>query len=151
MELKDYVFDKETVHERAEVYQGEDSVTGKGTLACTSRRVVFVSGKDATDISINNVTAMEYSKKRYPRSYVVAFGGFAVLAGILFLLGDTANVEIAMVGAMASALVSVSTVILGLVLRRASLRIHTPSKTFNFTSQDDLADMAHMVRAQESQ
>lgn len=150
MELKDYVFDKETVHEQAEVYQGEESMSGKGTLACTSKRVVFVSGKDATDISIDNVTAMEYSAKRFPRSYVTAIVGFAVLAGILFLVGDAASVEIARFGAVVSLALSIFSLVTGLVLRRASLRIHTPGKTFNFTSGSDLAEMAHMIRAQEA-
>lgn len=150
MKLTNYVFDKETVHKQAEAYQGEESMTGKGTLACTSKRVVFVSGKDVTDISIKNVTAMEYSAKRYPRSYTMATGVFGFLAGILLLIGTASDIDIAMLGGMASAAIGLGILIVGIFLRRASLRIHTPGKTFNFTSYDDLAEMAHMIRGQES-
>lgn len=149
MELSDYVFDKETVHEQAEVYQGEESMTGKGTLACTSKRLVFVSGKDVTDISINNVTAMEYSAKRYPRNYL--YGGIVLaLLGVALeaMAGATPlPAEVSGIVGLGGALL----LILGAFLQRASLKIHTPNKTFNFTSSTDLADMAHMIRAQESQ
>ena len=149
MELSDYVFDKETVHEQAQVYQGEESMTGKGTLACTSRRVVFVSGKEATDISINNVTAMEYSAKRYPQSYLYTALGFLALALVL-VVAEQAVPAVPSGTSVGAAVISLLILVIGLVLRRASLRIHTPNKTFNFTSRNDLADMAHMIRGQES-
>jgi len=148
MELNDYIFDKETVHEQAEVYQGEESVTGKGTLACTSKRVVFVSGKEATDISINNVTAMEYSAKRYPESYLQVGGLLTVVGLAWFVLAGVVDLP-EMIGAIV-AVAGVAALVFGLILRRASLRIHTPNKTFNFTSREDLSNMAHMIRARES-
>ena len=151
MELNDSIFDKEPVLQQAEVYQGEESITGKGTLACTSKRVVFVSGKDVADISIKAVTAMDFSAKRYPRSYAMATGALGFLAGMLLLIGTASDIDIAMLGGMASAAIGLGTLIVGIFLRRASLRIHTPGKTFNFTSHEDLAEMAHMVRAQEAQ
>lgn len=136
MELKDYTFDKETVHQRSEAYQGEDSMTGKGTLACTSKRVVFVSGKDVADISIKNVTAMEYSAKRYPESYL-QWGGLMLILGLLGIaIAATADLPMIIGGIVAAA--GGATLLFGLFLRRASLRIHTPKKTFNFTSRDDL-------------
>lgn len=151
MELKDYVFDKETVHEQAEVYQGEESVTGKGTLACTSKRVVFVSGKEASDISINSVDAIEYSGKRYPESYL-QWGGLMTVFGLLaFAITTTLDIpEMGRLITMVVTVAGIATLGFGLFLRRASLRLHTPNKTFNFTSREDLADMAHMIRAQES-
>ena len=149
MELNDYVFDKETVHQQAEAYQGEESMTGKGTLACTSKRLVFVSGKEAADISIKNVTAMEYSAKRFPQSYLYTALGFLALALVLVVLEGAVPV-IPTGASMGAAVISLVLVAAGLFLRRASLRIHTPGKTFNFTSREDLAEMAHMVRAQES-
>jgi hypothetical protein len=150
MELKDYVFDKETIHQKAEVYQGEESITGKGTLACTSKRVVFVSGKDATDISIKNVTAMEYSAKRFPQSYLYTALGFLALA-IVLVIAEEAIPAVPSGAGVGAAVISLVLIVSGLFLRRASLRVHTPGKTFNFTSRDDLDKMAHMVRAQESQ
>ena len=150
MDLKDYVFDKETIHQQAQAYQGEESLTGKGTLACTSNRVVFVSGKDVTDISIKNVTAMEYSAKRYPRSYLGAVIAFGFLGGLLLMIGTLSDVNVAIVGGAGSLPVSILLLVLGLFLWRESLRVHTPKKTFNFTSHDDLADMAHMIRGQEA-
>jgi len=149
MELNDYVFDKETVHQQAEAYQGEESMTGKGMLACTSRRLVFVGGKDVADISIQNVTAMEYSAKRFPQSYLYTALGFLALALVLVVV-EQAVPAVPSGTSVGAAVISLAILVIGLFLRRASLRIHTPGKTFNFTSREDLAEMAHMVRAQEA-
>lgn len=43
MDLDDYLYETETVHARAAVYDGADAIfdSEKGTLACTSQRIVY--------------------------------------------------------------------------------------------------------------
>lgn len=150
MRLEDYIYEKEMVHAQAEVYNGKDAVSDseKGTLACTSQRIVYVSGKDVTDISINAVDAMEYSQKRFPQMYAIGGSLFLLLALVGFVVSETS--QLPMLIAIILGSIGGCTLVLGFVLRRASLQIHTPGQSFTFSSGHDLSEIAHMIRGHEA-
>jgi len=150
MELKDYLFDKETIHESADVTRGDQSSGGKGKLACTSKRVVWVKNGEVVDISIDSVDALEYSAARYPKIWGItgsALVGLAVLSILFFLATDTGAALLFTIYGGVAGLILIG---IGYALRKTTLLVHTPKETFSFTSGSDLDNMAHMIRAQES-
>jgi lipid-A-disaccharide synthase-like uncharacterized protein len=150
MELNNYIFEKETVHEKASVSQSGQSTRGKGTLACTSKRVVYVNDNEVTDISINSVDAMKYSKKKYPRIYGIAGSGLFGIAILALILSLAADMNAAFAIAFWAAVIAGILLVVGFLVQKATLEIYTPNETFRFTSSDDLGSLTHMIRAQES-
>ena len=153
MELREYVFDEEEVLKSSEVYESEYAVSDsqKGTLACTPKRVVYISGNTATDISLKAVHAIEYSAPGIPWGAVLA-GGLLSVIGLAF-----SEIGGGLVGSPNTSLVSGAFIILGIgvvvagfLLRRHVLKIHIPGQSFNFASRDNLENMAHLIRGQEA-
>jgi len=153
MELREYVFDEEEVLKSSEVYESEYAVsdTQKGTLACTPKRVVYISGNTATDISLKAVHAIEYSAPGIPWGAALV-GGLLSVIGLAFIeIGnDVVGSSIALFVSGGFVLLGISTVIAGFLLRRHVLKVHIPGQSFEFASRDNLENMAHLIRGQEA-
>lgn len=154
MELDEYVSDDEEVLEQAAVYQGTNALSDdyRGTLACTPRRAVFVSGGEVTDISLRAVNAIEYRVPGIPWKHIG-------IAAVLLIVGLLAALVAQFVEASGvvpfavgiPAVIAVVIIAVGVYLRRYQVRIHTPGEAFTFEAKVELDDIAQAIRAQEAE
>ena len=160
MQIDEYLVDKESVTEQVPAYDNADALSSasEGTLACTPFRLVYVCGNDVTDISINEVNSIEYSGPSYPTSYlnqglVIMVIGLLLLVGRGGIAGALSTPGLATVALVLGGfflLLGLATFVWGYFLRRATLKVHTPSKTYEFSSKEsDLDEIGHTVRAFE--
>jgi hypothetical protein len=149
MKSKEYIHEKENIHADAEAYEGEQSSGGSSTgeIVCTSKRVVFSNGKDVTDISLDSVNALEYSEKEYPGGFLIAGGTVMMLAIIGFL---PLPIDIPIFIPLIAGLVGVLILLIGLNQKANTLKIHTPSKSFEFKSKENLEEIAQTIRGLEA-
>ncbi|WP_224447009.1 hypothetical protein [Haloprofundus salilacus] len=160
MELNDYLVKNESATASVTAFDSVDAISDskEGTLACTPHRVVYVRGKDVTDISLNGVNSIEYTSPSYPKRYLMMGIGIAAGSLLLIVLGAIFG-EIPDAGVF-SALFFVlgipgfiyGIVVLGygFLLRRAVLRVHTPNKSYEFSSKDtNLDQIGHTIRGYE--
>jgi hypothetical protein len=135
MELGGYLRDGESPVRSAEAYNGHEDTSGR--LALTEDRLVFVKGKNALDISLDAIDAIEYEEPNIPASYIVvsvvlAVGGYSA-SELISTLNDF-PIEgglILTLGLIAGLIVGG----LGLFYRRARLQVYTPSGEFEFTAR----------------
>lgn len=149
MNVEDYLGEDEDVVCEVDVYEGEEAVfeSNRGTLVTTPRRIVYVSGDDVTDVLIEDVTAIEYVGPSYPKFYLNWGVGFLLAGAVLWA---ARNVEL-IVGleylGVTALLVGVALLGSGHFLRRATVQLHTPNKTYEFSTSDDaLADVGPAIR-----
>jgi hypothetical protein len=110
----------------------------EGTLACTRRRVVFVSEGGVTDVAADAVTAIEFREARYPLWNAVIGVVLSVLGGFLLAVAWTgAGRPVTTALGSALLLIGVITVALGLRDRAATLELHTPARSFEFSGDGD--------------
>lgn len=160
MNIDEYLFENESVTEQVSAYDDVDAVSSsnEGTLACTPCRLVYIGGDDIIDISISEVNSIEYTGPSYPEKYL-NWGVGAVVSGfLLFVSWIVVEYTAAVLGfgrllLIISAMVSVIGIVIliqGYVIRRASLNIHTPNKSYEFVSKrSNLDEIGHTVRAYE--
>ena len=158
MDIEEYLVDKESVTEQVSAYDDVDAISSEGTLACTPFRLVYVSGNDVTDISINEVNSIEYSGPSYPTKYLNQ-GLAAMVIGVVVLVGRGAIAEALSAPGFGTLLqfiggfillAGIGTLVWGFFLRRATLKVHTPSKTYEFSSKEsNLDEIGHTVRGFE--
>ena len=124
-------------------------------MACTPYRLVYVDGSDVTDISLKGVNSIQYREMEYPSSYLIS-GGVLTAIGILLvvvamLIPDIGPVPTVIWILLGTPLVAgVATLIWGLFIKRSSLIVHTPNKTYRFFSTDSsLKEIGHAVRGHE--
>ena len=157
MRLDEYLIDKESASVEVGASQSAEQVRGggSGTLACTPYRLVYVDGSDVTDISLKGVNSIQYREMEYPSSYLIS-GGVLTAIGILLvvvamLIPDIGPVPTVIWILLGTPLVAgVATLIWGLFIKRSSLIVHTPNKTYRFFSTDSsLKEIGHTVRGHE--
>ena len=157
MRLDEYLIDKESASVEVGASQSAEQVRGggSGTLACTPYRLVYVDGSDVTDISLKGVNSIQYREMEYPSSYLIS-GGVLTAIGILLvvvamLIPDIGPVPTVIWILLGTPLVAgVATLIWGLFIKRSSLIVHTPNKTYRFFSTDSsLKEIGHAVRGHE--
>jgi hypothetical protein len=155
MKLKDYLLEGESIIRQVEAFDSADAVsdTRKGTLACTPNRVVYVQGDDVIDISLNGVNSIEYSGPSYPRNYLYSGGFFALLAILSWISGSVLDSGPDLTGlAVICGVIGVVTLGWGLFVRRATIKLRTPNKTYEFASKDNsLKSIGHALRGHEIQ
>jgi len=160
MEIEEYLFENESITEQVSAYDSIDALSSanEGTLACTPVRLVYVCGNDVTDISINDVHAIEYGDLSYPTEYLNWGLGTMILGLILLTIWGVVEYIFSELGFetllffVSGVVLSSAIVILlwGYFVRRATLKIHTSNKSYEFTSeQNNLDEIAHTVRAYE--
>ena len=157
MKLDEYLIDKESASVKVGASQSAEQVKngGSGTLACTPYRLVYVDGNDVTDISLKGVNSIQYREMEYPSNYLTS-GGILTAFGVLVLavavlipdLGPVPTVIWILLGA--PVVIGIATLIWGLFVKRSSLIVHTPNKTYKFFSTDNsLKEIGHAVRGHE--
>ena len=157
MKLDEYLTDKESASVRVGASQSAEQVRngGSGTLACTPYRLVYVDGNNVTDISLKGVNSIQYREMEYPSNYL-ASGGIltalgVVLAAVAMLIPDIGPIPTVIWMLLGTPLViGIATLIWGLFVKRSSLIVHTPNKTYKFFSTDSsLKEIGHTVRGHE--
>ena len=157
MKLDEYLIDKESASVRVGASQSAEQVRngGSGTLACTPYRLVYVDGNNVTDISLKGVNSIQYREMEYPSNYL-ASGGIltalgVVLAAVAMLIPDIGPIPTVIWMLLGTPLViGIATLIWGLFVKRSSLIVHTPNKTYKFFSTDSsLKEIGHTVRGHE--
>ncbi|WP_238705309.1 hypothetical protein [Natrinema pallidum] len=153
MRLDEYLQKNESIVAGVEAYDTRHgmSESRKGKLAVTSNRVVFVRQKGVSDISLHGVNSIEYEAPRYPRDYL--YWGCGLICGSILLFTVLSIFQIPLLGlAVIGFLSGVAVLIVGFLLRRAVLTLHTPNSSFEFTSKDErLTNIAHALRGRETQ
>lgn len=150
MDIDDYLVESERIVTGAKAKKGMSAGTesGRGKLACTTNRVVYVEGKDVVDISLNAVNSVEYEAPTYPVKILylgvaLACTGFL---GIVVPFESATGVGVSLIG------IGAFTLMFGLYYRSSTLRLHTPNKSYEFSTQDDsIQDVAHALRGYEQQ
>jgi len=158
VKLNDYLIDKEEVTAKIGAFDDPDSFidSSEGTLACTPYRLVYINGNDVTDISLKGVNSIKYRDEGYPMRYL-GYGLVGVLLGIVvwfvrfFLeLGAMVPGELGWLFVGIFVLSGLGTWIQGLFMRRSSLKVFTPNKTYEFYSKEaGLDEIGHAVRGHE--
>ena len=133
----------------AEAHKG-DTGSAKGTLACTSDRIVYLRGDAITDISLSGVFAVECERESIRSDFLtvaILAGSFGIGLAILGIaIGEIPFDQIFPIS-LVFIFGGVLAAIIGAVLRRVSLMIHTPAKSFEFTGRDsDLQKFPQTVR-----
>ena len=134
MNLDDYSLSGESVKCRANV-RSVDSTADSGSLGCTNKRILFVSGERITDISLDSITSIEYRPPSYLNWGTVLGTLFAVMATILWMADiplDSAGGVITLV----TAILAIVFVIIGLVVAQAKIKIRTANMTHTFRGRD---------------
>ncbi|WP_049912144.1 hypothetical protein [Halorubrum kocurii] len=158
MKLNEYLIDKESASVEVGASRSAEQVRsgGSGTLACTPYRLVYVDGNDVTDISLKGVNSIQYRGMEYPKSYLVSGVGATIFGlFVALVMRGASGVEPIPEGAVwgvaaLSIAAGILTLVWGLFIRRASLKVHTPNKTYRFFSTDSsLKEIGHAVRGHE--
>lgn len=154
MKLNEYLVENETITSEVMAYESREGTgdSAKGKLVCTPFRVVYINGKDVTDISLQGVNSIEYSEKGYPTEYFVWGILFAFVSAFFFAAGPIGPVTEGMLFAIGivSLLGGIGLLIYGAILKRSQLKIHTPNKTYSFyATEEGLAEIGHTVRGYE--
>lgn len=136
MDLSGYLGESESPIQTIEAYNGYEDTSGQ--LALTKSRLVFIKGKNAVDISLDAVDAIEFKEPSIPLTHIAV--AIALAVGGVFASEVTSKLdefpigqEILVIGGIAGGLLVGG---LGLFYRRAHLHIYTPSGDFKFTSRD---------------
>ena len=144
MDVRDYINSGERVIVEVDIHEDPYALFFSGidgTLVCTEQRIVYVSGKEVTDVSINRVDSFQYHAPTMPKTYVYSGIG-ALLFAILDIYPDLTPLGY---------LVGPVLIVTAYWLRTSTLSLHTPSETFEFQSRDDdLVEVAHALRERES-
>ncbi|WP_323190887.1 hypothetical protein [Halostella sp. PRR32] len=152
MDLDNYTKDTEDIVVESSAYEGKDAISNdkKGTLACTTNRLVFTRDKKVVDISLNAINSVEYKLPSYPEEYL-NYGLIELLIGlILYSLSDRIPMGIGEELGLFVIVIAGITFILGLLFRRRVLYLHTPNKTYSFATKDaSIEQIAHAVRGYE--
>jgi hypothetical protein len=154
MKLDSYLAKNESVTKEVEAFESVDAISDsrKGTLACTPNRVVYVRGDNVIDISLSGVNSIEYSAPSYPRNFLYwgsGFGILAFLAGVVEFVGDSTIPDLTLLIAFLG-LIGLAVLIGGWFLKRSTIKLRTPNKTYGFASNDRrLKDIAHALRGHE--
>lgn len=158
MQLSEYLIDNESASVKVGAARSAEGARGdgSGTLACTPYRLVYVDGNDVTDISLKGVNSIQYTGIEYPESYLNSGAVLTVFGLLIALMGmavpDAGPLPMGVVWVAAGFLVAIGVLILvwGYFLRRASLKVHTPNKTYRFFSTESrLKEIGHAVRGHE--
>lgn len=158
MKLKEYLIDKEKVTAKIGAFDDPDSFmdSSAGTLACTPYRLVYINGNDVTDISLKGVNSIKYRDEGYPIRYLgYGLGGLFVGFLVWFVrfsleIGAMFPESLTWIVVGSLALGGLGTLIQGYFMRRSSLKIHTPNKTYEFYSKKaGLDEIGHAVRGHE--
>lgn len=156
MQLHDYLVENESVIVEVPAFNSLDAISSseEGRLACTPHRVVYVLGNDVTDISFNGVNSIEYTGQSYPKRYLHWGIGESLVGLSLLVLGtlltEFSTPVIGFGGLLL--LIGIITLIMGLFLRRSILRVHTPNRSYKFTSKNsNLDEIGHTIRGYEMQ
>lgn len=124
----------------------------KGEIACTSNRVVFSRDKYVADISLRSVNSIEYKPDAFNRQYVIS-GIIALgIAFLSFTIGPAlfGNGSFLRLVGVISGMIGLGLIIVAAVMRRNTLEIHTPSKSYTFSSRTKkLENVAHAIRGHE--
>lgn len=144
MDVSDYISSEEHVLAEVDIHDDPYALFFSGvdgTLVCTEQRIVYVSGKEVTDVSINRVDSFQYHAPTMPKTYLYSGIGAFIFA-ILDVYPDFTPF------AYVVGLVLIAT---AYWLRTSTLSLHTPSETYEFQSRDDdLVEIAHALRERES-
>lgn len=119
-----------------------------GTLACTGERVVFVSDGGVTDIAVGDVVALEYRDAGFPLWSAVLGVVLAVLGAFLLLVAlSGAGQPVTTVLGGGLLVIGVATLAVGARGRAATLELHTPAGSFEFSGiGDDLSAFPSVIR-----
>lgn len=144
MDVREYISRDERVLAEVDIHEDPYALffSGvEGTLVCTEQRIVYVSGKEVTDVSINRVDSFQYLAPTMPKTYLYSGIGALIIA-ILEVYPDLTPLAF-VVGPVLIAT--------AYWLRTSTLSLHTPSETYEFQSRDDdLVEIAHALRERES-
>lgn len=132
MNLDDYSLSGEKVECQTDV-RSTDSTGDSGTLGCTNRRVVFVSGERITDISLDSITSIEYQPPSY-LNWATVLGGLLSLASLVLFRAELPIGELA--APFASTVFAITFIIVGIFIAQAKIKIRTANTTHTFRSRD---------------
>lgn len=120
-----------------------------GTLACTDTRLVFVAEDGVTDIAVGEVTALEYREASFPLWSAVTGVVFAIVGLFLLLVAWTgAGVPVTTWLGAGLFVLGVASFAVGAYGRAATLEVHTPAKSFEFTgSEEELSAFPTCIRS----
>jgi len=144
MDVHDYVSKDERVLAEVDIHDDPYALFFSGvdgTLVCTEQRIVYVSGKEVIDVSINRVDSFQYEAPTMPKAYL-----YSGIGALLFAILDIYPDLNPFCYVIAPVLIATA-----YWLRTSTLSLHTPSETFKFQSRDDdLVEIAHALRERES-
>jgi hypothetical protein len=152
MNTEDYIKNSEKVVAKSSAYDGKEALSNekKGTIACTTNRLVFIRKKKAIDVSLSAVNSVEYKLPSYPEENL-NYGVIGLAIGMIFHLFSNEmplgiGEEIGLLAIGASILIF----LIGFLFRRRVLQLHTPNKTYTFATKDSSVEqVVHAVRGYE--
>jgi len=152
MNIEDYIKNSEKVVTKSSAYDGKEALSNekKGTIACTTNRLVFTRNKKVIDISLSEVNSVEYRLPTYPEEYL-NYGVIGLAIGvILYLFSGEIPVGIGEEIGMLAIGASILIFMIGILFRRRVLQLHTPNKTYTFATKDSsIEQIVHAVRGYE--
>jgi hypothetical protein len=158
VKLNDYLIDNEKATAKIGAFDDPDAVmdSSAGTLACTPYRLVYINGNDVTDISLKGVNSIKYRGEGYPKRYLgLGLGSLFVGLLVWFVrfsleIGEMVPESVAWTFVGISVVTGLALLVQGHFMRRSSLKVYTPSKTYEFYSKEPgLDEIGHTVRGYE--
>lgn len=144
MDIHDYVSREERVLAEVDIHDDPYALFFSGVdgrLVCTEQRIVYVSGKEVTDVSVNRVDSFQYHAPTMPKTYL-----YSGIGALLFAILDIYPDLTPLAWVVGPVLVATA-----YWLRTSTLTLHTPSESYEFQSRDDdLVEIAHALRERES-
>lgn len=152
--VEEYTAGGENAVAQATAYDSVDASSShrEGTIACTESRLVFSRHKYIADISLRSVNSIEYKEPTYPWRFLNWAVPEMSLAFLIWVIGPEFISDQGFIDLMTFIIgaVGVGTLLAGFLYMRHVLRVHTPSKTYEFASSNgSLSQIAHAVRANE--
>lgn len=152
--VEEYTAGGENAVAEATAYDSVDASTSyrEGTIACTENRVVFSRDKYVADISLRSVNSIEYEEPSYPLEYLYWAILGMISAAVISTVGPEFIAEQELIILLSGLLTfgGLGTIAVGYLYMRHQLRIHTPSKSYEFSSSSgSLSHIAHAVREHE--
>ncbi len=153
MNVSDYVQNSEKTLVTTTVERTKpSSVAGEGQLVCTDSRVAFIQDGNAlapdrvTDISRENITAVDYTGPTLLNAYIGFGVGLLSLAAFVIIIAPSLDIPEFL--ALIPALLGFVSLIVGVSRRHASVRFRTSAQTYEFMGGDTdaMEKVPHAVR-----
>lgn len=153
MELDDYVKKQEVTYCEVPAQQARPSTaTSMGTLACTQARLVFSNGNTVSDIRLDSIDELRFSRRSYLNGAMLVGAGLVLLALLLSVAAPSGVVpQVPLALSLLLLTVGIVTMALAFHYAKPTLVVHTPRSKYKFRAKNgnQLAQIPHAVRGGE--